>query len=177
MDFGSYSTDTFQVEDGNTLWPSGGISSIPRLYEKRWTTEQLQQEMASTVSRQQIMNDKMDGIEKARALTIEIDTPQPPSLCDLEDLMLPVNALVGASSTMRVWDTGATNGMTKPGSTDGKVVTGRWARVLTGAGPVKTNQWVEEDLSWGKQAQAHRVTEHHEYCQCRSAKFRVGSAD
>ena len=63
--------------------------------------------------------------------------------------MLPVNALVGAESTMRVWDSGATSGMTKPGSTDGKVVTGRWARVMTGAGPVKTNQWVEEDLSWG----------------------------
>ena len=67
---------------------------MPRLYEKRWTTEQLQQEMASTVSRQQMMNDKIDGIEKGRALTIEIDTQQPPSLCDLEDLMLPVNALI-----------------------------------------------------------------------------------
>ena len=149
VDFGSYSVETFQVEDGNTLWPSGSQTSTTRLHEKQWTTEQLQQEMASTVSRQQMMNNKMDGIEKARALTIEIDTPQPPSLCDLEDLMLPVNALAGVESTMRVWDSGATSGMTKPGSTDGRVVTGRWARVMTGAGPVKTNQWVEEDLSWG----------------------------
>ena len=96
------------------------------------------------------MNDRMDGIEKARALAIEVEAPLPPSLCDLEDLMLPVNALVGAESTMRVWDSGATSGMTKPGTTDGKVVSGRWARVMTGAGPVKTNQWVEEDLAWGK---------------------------
>ena len=112
VDFRSFSVVPFQVEDGNTLWPSGSQTSTTRLYNKKWTTEQLQQEMTSTVSRQQMMNDKMDGIGKARALTIEIDTPQPPSLCDLEDLMLPVNALVGAESTMRVWDSGATSGMT-----------------------------------------------------------------
>ena len=68
VDFGSYSVVPFQVEDGNTLWPGGGQTDTPRLYEKRWTTEQLQQEMASTVSRQQKMNDRMDGIEKSVSL-------------------------------------------------------------------------------------------------------------
>ncbi len=80
--------------------------------------------MAQPASKQQRMNDMMDGIEKARSAAEALGTSLPPRLEDLEDLLLPVNALVGAESTMRVWDTGATNGMTKPGSTDGTVVTG-----------------------------------------------------
>ena len=70
---------------------------------------------------------------------------------ELIELAWPISAFAATGlSIKRVWDSGATNGMTKPGTTDGEVQTGRMARVLAGAGVVKTNQWVVEDLSWGK---------------------------
>jgi len=40
--------------------------------------------------------------------------------------------------------------MTKPGSTHGIQRTGRTARVTTGAGVVKTNKWIHENLAWGE---------------------------
>ena len=92
----------------------------------------------------------MDAIEKARILACEMGTSMPPELNELCDLDLPVTALASTSGdTRRVWDTGATSGMTKPGTTNGRIETGRTARVFTGAGVVKTDQWVVEDLSWG----------------------------
>ena len=111
--------------------------------------------MTSTESQQDRMNNKMDGLEKARNLAIELGTEGPPQLNELCELQIPNNigisgALTGVSAATRVWDSGATSGMTRPGSTPGQVVSGRWARVATGAGVVKTNQWVDEDLSWGK---------------------------
>ena len=62
-----------------------------------------------------------------------------------------MSALAATSSSIkRVWDSGAINGMTRPGSTDGEVQTERMARVFTGAGVVKTSQWVIDNLSWGR---------------------------
>jgi len=101
------------------------------------------------------MDDQMDAIEIARILASELGTQGPPHLSELCELQLPnqvgiSGALSGISVATRVWDSGATNGMTRPGSTPGKIVSGRWARVSTGAGIVRTNQWVDEDLSWGQ---------------------------
>ena len=107
VDFGSFTVEDYEIPDGNMLWPGGSQTDRRRYHNKKWTTEELHEEMASTAWSQQRMNDRMDGIEKARSSAKALGTPLPPSLNDLEDLMLPVNALVGAESTLRVsnkWD-------------------------------------------------------------------------
>ena len=92
----------------------------------------------------------MDATEKARIEAEELGVSGPPRLEDLEHLALPATLALTGKEAARVWDSGATSGMTKPGSTKGRVETGRTARVFTGVGVVKTNKWVVEDLSWGQ---------------------------
>ena len=100
-------------------------------------------EMAEDSTKQTLLNHRMAALESARREAIEQGTSEPPPLHEL-----PLQAMAGGEEEVtRVWDTGATAGMTKPGSSKGFIRKARTARVTTRAGVVKTNG--SEDLGHG----------------------------
>ena len=107
--------------------------------------------MADEGSIHSTRNTRTHAIEEARKLAIEVGTSEPPPLHELSESST-VKAMQGSqeSEVIRVWDTGATAGMTKPGSTKGILRRGPTARVTTGAGVVKTDKWIHESLAWGE---------------------------
>ena len=120
LDFSSFTVESCEIEDENMLYPGGSQTSSKCSFETKWSIEELHNEMALPTQKQQRFNDKMDAIQKARLLCQELDTPEPPDISELDELALPSShALVGRSSCVRVWDSGATSGMTRPDSTDG----------------------------------------------------------
>ena len=102
--------------------------------------------MAEESTKQTLLNHRMAAIESARSEAVDQGTSEPPPLRELpQTLDLPLQAMPGSEEEVtRGWDTRATAGMTKPGSTKGILRKGRTARVTTGAGVVKTDKWVRE---------------------------------
>ena len=132
VDFSSLTTERYEIDPGNYLYPGGSQTHAHRKWNKKWTIPELHEEMSTDARRQERMNDRMDAIEKARLLCGELGTAGPPDLADLHMLEVPddlvtTGALSGVSASARVWDSGATTGMTRPGSTAGQVASGRWA--------------------------------------------------
>ena len=111
----------------------------------------MDEEMSKESYQQLRLNHRMDAIEKARAEAAELGTSLPAAIDELEaDLGILLQAMSGKVEASRVWDTGATAGMTKPGTTDGQVRNGSTVQVTTSAGVVRTVQWVCEALARGE---------------------------
>ena len=83
---------------------------------------------------------------------MQCGTSQPPLPDTLEyglslpDDAVPVSALVGKT---RIWDTGASRGMTRLDQAKGTIVKGPKAKVATSAGIVDSNTWVDEQVPMG----------------------------
>lgn len=101
-------------------------------------------------------NSVLHAIEKARARAREVGTLEPLALEELtEELELPGRCFSAASPASgcgraRIWDTGASKGMTKIGDTLGVEVNGLNAPVSAGAGIVPTKKWYRESLPFGE---------------------------
>ena len=149
VDFSSATTWKYEIEEGNSFHNYARSFPQKREHHGCYDTATLHAKMAEPSKKQLSLQAKLEALERARSLALEVDTQPPLSQKEFQERELEVTGMGANIGTARVWDTGATAGMTKPGSTAGLIKTGRSARVSTGAGVVRTNAWVEEFLPWG----------------------------
>ena len=105
--------------------------------KNRWTDEQLQKLVREDAHLQDVRNALVSAIEKARSRAVEVDQRPPPGLEELdENLSLPhiVNRSFHAlSGKNRIWDSGASKGMTNTEDAVGVEIPGprpKYQRVL-----------------------------------------------
>ena len=113
--------------------------------KKHWSIQELFDHVRSDAKVQGSSNAIMSAIEKAPGRALECGTSEPPGLDELdEDLSLPsipaTRSFSGATGRARVWDTGASKGMSKIAGAAGEEVPGPSSRVSTGAGIVATKK-------------------------------------
>ena len=148
VDFGSVITESFAVEE--RMEHIDSQTRFPRTYPRTYSQDEISDYIAKAEVLEACNNNRHYAIEKARELSNEVGTEGPPNSDQMDGLQLPMSALAGQRRVIRVWDTGATAGMTRPGSTAGVQRQGRTARIATGGGSVKTNVWIDESLPWGE---------------------------
>ena len=86
--------------------------------KKHWSIQDLFDHVRSDAQVQETSNAIMRAIEKARGRELECGTSGPPEVDELdEDLSLPTapatRSFSGATGRARIWDTGASKGMSK----------------------------------------------------------------
>ena len=140
MDWSAATIKTYEIDEGNDFWPTPAQTDPTPNPRGRLSIRVMQAQMADEGSIQTHRATRASAIDEARKLARELGTGEPPPLHELSEAV-EVKAMRGSqeSEVVRVWDTGATAGMTKPGSTNGIQRRGRTARVTTGAGVVKTD--------------------------------------
>ena len=152
VDFGA--AQTIQIEAEGNGWPvSAAKENIKKGGKRTWTMQEMIDYNDSDIFRQTMFNSILHSIEKARARATSCGTSQPPLLDTLDDgLLLPpgapqhVSAMVGKT---RIWDTGASKGMTRLDEASGAIVQGPKTKVVTGAGVIDSSTWVDEITPMG----------------------------
>ena len=104
---------------------------------------------------QSMLNARLHALQKAKVKALKLGTSAPPEFDQLdENLMLVENygqrALQARSAKRRIWDTGASKGMSHIDSAVGKEMPGPSSSVSTGAGIVQTSAWFKERLPHGE---------------------------
>ena len=122
--------------------------------KKHWSIQELFDHVRSDAKVQETSNAIMCAIEKARGRALECGTSEPPGLEELdEDLALTTipaaRSFSGSTGRAKIWDTGASKGMSKVAGATGEEVPGPSSRVATGAGIVVTKKWFREQVPFG----------------------------
>lgn len=136
---------------------------------------------SSEARRQETMNSKLHAIEKARSRAEYVGESGPPEIEHLdEDLLLPIvsesRALAALLGKARIWDSGASKGMTDEETAVGVETIGPTARVHTGAGIVKSKRWPRETTPVGTMLHVFSPW-HCRHDQRGAGKRREGSRD
>ena len=145
------------------MWPcSGSVDTETKLRDSdeksnqkpTWTMSQMKAYIKSEWHVQEKSNSIINAIEKARSRAASQQESEPPLLEDLtEELLMPevaeARSLSASESVSRIWDTGASKGMTQVGSTSGVKVPGPTTKISTGNGVVASKVWYNESLPVG----------------------------
>ena len=102
--------------------------------------------------RQDYMNSTLHAIEKARARANYVGESGPPEIEQLDENLQLVSVsrgLVAELGVSRIWDSGASRGMSQEAGAVGEQVVGPPVKIHTGAGIVESKTWYREKLPMG----------------------------
>jgi hypothetical protein len=130
--------------------PDGKIQKVASSLS--WSSIEMDHFIETETHRQDYMNSILHVIEKARARANYVGASGPPEIEQLDEnlqLASVSRGLVAELGTSRIWDSGASRGMSQEAGAVGEQVVGPPVKIHTGTGIVESKTWFREKLPMG----------------------------